>query len=291
MCVCVWLADVGGRHYYGGGRPYSYYYGNRVIFYGAVFYSIGYGGHGCYSCAGTRRNCRDCGNCGSRTECGARSSTTAASDLDRYQLDLTFDAPVDAAQWPLTLRVYNVTIFVPRSASMASNRGTALYLNFFTSAGDSLESITSTSTPLAWLVVIVASIFICCNHQTLCPEERARPRVAHRTNNQQVSAYPAVMSQHHSETRHDEYQMHAYPYPEHAGQPVAHGYPAHGPPVAYPVASGYAVQQMPVATGRPATQADMPVTRGVAVAANAPLPVAMPSVPPSPPSGAANKED
>ena len=80
---------VGGRSYYGGYRPYNYYYGRNVILYGAVFYSVGYGGHGCYSCSGGRRNCQNCNNCRSRSECGAYGSTTATTNLDRYELNIT----------------------------------------------------------------------------------------------------------------------------------------------------------------------------------------------------------
>lgn len=178
---------VAGRRYYGGSRPYSYFYGRSAIFYGTALYVVGYGGHGCYSCA--HRTCYSCDSCGSRAECGSIGAQVVSSNLDRYQLELSFAVPGGGSpKWPLQLRVINATVFIAHEAigagtgsagassasSQAFVRSTALYLNFFTTDGDAYDTISGNLGPLGWLLTMFTVVFILCNKQSLFPESGGR---------------------------------------------------------------------------------------------------------------------
>lgn len=279
---------VGGRHYYGGYRPYSYMYGHHAIMYGAVIYTVGYGGYGCYSCSGRYRNCYSCSNCRSRRECGAYSSATATTNLDRYQLDTALNVPPSGGDWPLTLRIYNITIFIPRNSGTPQvSRNSAMYINFFTSDGDIYDSLAGTLSPIGWLASIVAIVYIMCNRQMLCPADtnhNVRPstqRASARTYDDNVEAVSACTPQ--------AYTAQPYTQPYNASYPgtgVAMAYPSQPMAVAQPV-SGFAPMPtaMPVATGMAVAQ---PCYGGAQAVA---MPVAYPSQPPSPPDEDSTKDD
>ena len=255
---------AGGRYYYGGYRPYNYYYGNNVFLYGAVFYSVGPRGYGCYSCGhyGYR------GGCNSRRSCGDSAPTTAMVNLDRYQIDLTFTAPADESRWPLTVRMYNATVFVPRRTMSDGTgnagqitRDTRIYLNFFTESGDTYDTLRALLHGLGWPGAIITLLVMLCNKKAFCPspedlDEDSRNPIP-RNLRPAVQEMQAVQG--------------------YAQQPQPMGY------VQQPQ-MGYA-QAMPMAQPMGMAQA-MPVAYP---SGQQPMPVAYPSNPPSPP--AMNKDD
>lgn len=270
---------AGGRYYYGGYRPYGYYYGSNVFLYGAVFSSVGYGGYGCYSCAGSRRTCRECSNCDSRSSCGAYASTMAQSNLDRYQLDVDFVAPANAAEWPLALRMYNVTVFEPQTTGASAARTTqAMYVNFFTGGGDTYESLSGTLSPLGWLGTIVCLVVIFCNRKSLCPDQDEA--AGHR------SSGGRTQNSHNPGNVHPETELHpAVPGFNPYGQPMQPS--AVAPPMAYATAMPVAHATAPIAHGTalPVAQAHLP---GGPFGHGGQMPVAqgVASYPPSPPTSA-----
>ena len=175
--------SVRGRSYYGAATPYNYLYGRQVFYMGAAFYVIGPGSHGCYSCTGASRSRAATSGCTSRQECGGVGTTTAASSLDRYQIQpaAKLVAPDQgSAQWPLTLRVHNVSTFLKRpSPDAALARGSAVYINWFTADGDAFDSgsplESSTLLPLGYLSCIIFT-YCLCKHKKELFEERRRPR-------------------------------------------------------------------------------------------------------------------
>ena len=249
---------AGGRYYYGGYRPYNYYYGNNVFLYGAVFYSVGPRGYGCYSCGhyGYR------GGCNSRRSCGDSAPTTAMVNLDRYQIDLTFTAPAEESRWPLTLRMYNATVFVPRrtvsddTGSVGQiTRDTRIYLNFFTESGDTYDTLRSLLHGLGWPGAIITLLVMLCNKKAFCPspedldEDSRIPR----------NLRPAVQEMQ---------AVQGYACSQSYVQPQM-GY-AQAMPMAQPMGMA---QAMPVAY--PAGQQPMPVVMPVAYLSNPPSPPAM----------------
>ena len=282
---------AGGRRYYGGARGYNYMYGRSVILYGAVLYTVGYGGYGCYSCTGGRRNCQSCSNCRTRRACGGYGQTTAMSNLDRYQIDLRFDVPAADGPWPLKLKIYNTTTFLPRSMNSQAAAGSASYINFFTDSGDSADALSSVFSPIGYISFVVTLFFIACNKKKLCPDGPP-PRSDGRHSHQPNTAPPAQMAMGAYPQTGQQYayaQSAAYP----AGQPVAvaYGQPAMGqPPVAMAQPMGSCYGQ-PVATGQAVAypQQVHPQQYGAQPVA---VPMAYPSNPPSPPGVASgSKED
>lgn len=163
---------AGGRSYYGGGRPYSYMYGRRAIFFGSALFVVGYGGHGCYSCVGARRNCQSCDQCGTREQCGAVSTSVVSTNLDRYELDITLTVPPEGSDlWPLTLRIHNATAFAARSADGATTlREPSMFLNFFTSDGDGYEAAAGNCLPFGWLLAIGSGLALYCYRRSYFPD-------------------------------------------------------------------------------------------------------------------------
>ena len=85
-----------------------------------------------------------------------------------------------SAQWPLTLRVHNVSTFLKRpSPDAALARGSAVYINWFTADGDAFDSgsplESSTLLPLGYLSCIIFT-YCLCKHKKELFEERRRPR-------------------------------------------------------------------------------------------------------------------
>jgi len=204
-----------------------------------------------------------------------------------------------APPWPLTLRIYNVTIFVPRNAASPQvARNSAMYINFFTSDGDIYDTLSGTISPVGWIAAIIATVFILCNRQTLCPpgEHNVGPstqRASARSYDDDARPVSECTPQAYTT------QAYAQPYtqPYNAGNIIYPGngvqvgtYPSQPMAVAQPV-SGFAPMPtvMPVATGMAVAQ---PMSYGGQQTVA--MPVAYPSYPsqpPSPPDEDSTKDD
>ena len=89
--------------------------------------------------------------------------------------------------------MYNATLFLPRSPSVASSPISAIYLNFFTTAGDTYEGIADMLRPLAFLLAIFSGIFVACYRSTLCPDGNGQ--AVNRRVNPTVDRFPAISSE------------------------------------------------------------------------------------------------
>lgn len=156
---------VGGYGYYGGYRPYSYFYGPSVILWGYPFYAIGYRSYGCYSCC---RYQGTCGGCDSRKSCGQEATMSSPANLDRYEIDVPFTTPGEGSdQWPLTLRIYNATQFLQQGVSIGCTGGCSttsqqLYFSFYTADGDAMSTAQSWLMPIGWIGAVITLIMMVC---------------------------------------------------------------------------------------------------------------------------------
>jgi len=271
---------VGGYGYYGGYRPYSYFYGPSVILYTYPFYVVGYRSYGCYSCCRYRGSC---GECDSRKSCGQEDSTTSPFNLDRYEIDVSFKTPSEGSdQWPLTLRIYNATQFLKQGVSIGgtgvSTTDQRLYFSFFTSDGDAMSTAQSWLLPIGWIGAIITLILMVCFKRSFFQTAAPVIRQQSMSSGMQVANSRAMPYVHNPPT--------AY---HHGVQQVIAGQPMQmsAMPVAVPVYAGQPSYpqhaSMPVAAPYPG-QASMPVAYPTTYANPYPTATAYPSNPPSPPT-------
>jgi len=284
---------VGGYGYYGGYRPYSYYYGPSVILYSYPFYVVGYRSYGCYSCCRYRGSC---GECDSRKSCGNEDSTTSPFNLDRYEIDVSFKTPSESSeQWPLTLRIYNATQFLKQGVSIGgtgvSTTDQRLYFSFFTADGDAMSAAQSWLLPIGWIGAVITLILMVCFKRSFF--QAASPVIRQQTMSGGVQvagarAMPYVHNPNQSQAYVHNPNQSQGAYLQGVQQVIA-GQPMQmsAMPVAVPVYAGqpsYPQQaSMPTATAYPG-QASMPVAYPTAYANPYPTATAYPSNPPSPPT-------
>jgi hypothetical protein len=270
---------VAGRPYYVGHAPYSYYYGRNVFLTGSMIYFVGMGGYGCYSCRVRSDGCY------SRRDCGGVTSGTTSSGFDRYQLDTALRVPPSTSpQWPLTLRIFNASIFTERGVvrSVGGTRGTHLYINFFTGDGDSLSSAGSTMNRFGWLMCVVSVLFLVMNRERLLsPDDHRgrRSRTQHsphsigRASNprmQQTSPYAQQLRLSATSSVASADPFAGIAMSSSLSTPAAYGIPVSPPPTAY-AGTAPAVSRAHVMAA--------PVARPVAIAQGQPVATAVPAGP------------
>jgi hypothetical protein len=160
---------VGGRTYRTSASEQRYYYRQRVITTGATFYFVGRRGFGCYSCVGSRRTCEHCDGCTTRSSCAVATPTATSEALDGYELEASFDAPASARsiEWPLTLSLSNVTLFVERGALNTSTArgGAPLYVSAYTRPAEADESFNPRVLLPTCYILTILTIWCVCRHQ------------------------------------------------------------------------------------------------------------------------------
>ena len=171
---------VGNRYYYMGGSPYYYSYGYGWYNPGVNLFIVSRYSYGCYSCYGGYRTCYSCSGCTSRRGCsGGRTEQVLTQSYDRYELSVEFTV---SPRWPLTLKLDNFTMFIPRGAtgnpSSAPTVPPSGYFTFVTSDGDTFETIAGWCGAIGWITFVFCSIFIALKFGDLFPFETGsqRPR-------------------------------------------------------------------------------------------------------------------
>ena len=110
---------------------------------------------------------------------GGRTEQVLTQSYDRYELSVEFTV---SPRWPLTLKLDNFTMFIPRGAtgnpSSAPTVPPSGYFTFVTSDGDTFETIAGWCGAIGWITFVFCSIFIALKFGDLFPFETGsqRPR-------------------------------------------------------------------------------------------------------------------
>jgi len=170
------LYYVGGLRF-GGGRSRSYTYGSSVYLAQSEILIVSSEGYGCYSCpVGPTRTCRSCAGCSRRQDCAGERATIVPTSLDRYELyDASLTLPAQGSlQWPLTLRVHDVSLVGARAAetgqsSTIHSASADVLISFYTADGEQFkyaESLTGGMYALLFIWIAFCGCF--CLRYRLC---------------------------------------------------------------------------------------------------------------------------
>lgn len=158
---------------------YSYYYGPGAIVVGGTLIVVRRNNYGCYSCA----NCVSCTDgCNSRTSCDASDSYEVQVDQDRYEFNgegSSFIVPeASSDDWPLSLTIFNVTVFDKADANGAATPGgKPVLFNFYTEEGTQNKDLGNSLIGVGYslLAISLISMMIAACMRRLCVSQGERP--------------------------------------------------------------------------------------------------------------------
>jgi len=122
------------------GSTYGYQRSSSAIVLGSSLIVVRRGHYGCYACSGSQYQAQH-STCASRSACGHEESAPTTSDLDRYELDVSFETPSAGEwgtesyhAWPLRMQISSFTTWKP---GLVDSSPLSSYVTFFTADGDS----------------------------------------------------------------------------------------------------------------------------------------------------------